>query len=68
MAGLNYGYLEKYATTGPTVFKYFIFLFSCTYRSLTLTFRFDLKKALESSKNLPNFAQKSVDVDALESR
>ncbi len=27
-----------------------------------------MKKALESSKNLPSFAQKSVDVDALEAR
>ena len=33
-----------------------------------ILFRFDLKKALESSKKLPNFAQKMVDVDALESR
>ena len=36
--------------------------------SFKFLFRFDLKKALESSKNLPSFAQKSVDVDALEAR
>ncbi len=30
--------------------------------------RFDLKKALDASKKLPNFVQTTVDIDALESR